>query len=101
VDPGFRTEQVLSFRVTAGASAWLMGFLRGEVLDVSSVEDGVATLMTESYGETNVDGVDCPARQPITTGHEFTCDASLDGEMFEVPIRVLNDNPEFEVGAPK
>ncbi|RBM18439.1 hypothetical protein DI005_18835 [Prauserella sp. PE36] len=84
-----------------GVAAWLLGVFRGDVLDKQSLQEGVATTLRDSYGEHDVSGVECPANQRIETGHTFECSAEVAGQKRSVTIRVLNDKPEYEVGAPK
>ncbi|MFF5986350.1 DUF4333 domain-containing protein [Prauserella flavalba] len=84
-----------------GVAAWLLGVFRGDVLDQQSLQEGVATTLRDSYGEHDVSGVQCPANQQIETGHTFECSAEVAGQKRSVTIRVLNDKPEYEVGAPK
>lgn len=92
------TAVVLLGGVTA---AWLLGAFRGDVLDAQSVEDGVATVLRESYGEHDVSNVECPEGQRIVAGHTFECSVDIAGKQKAVQIRVLNDKPEYEVGAPR
>ncbi|PRX43980.1 uncharacterized protein DUF4333 [Prauserella shujinwangii] len=84
-----------------GVAAWLLGAFRGDVLDAGSVERGVAQVLRDSYGEHDVRAVQCPDGQPIETGHTFDCSVEVAGKPRTVSIRVLNDQPEFEVGAPR
>lgn len=93
---------VIAVVVLAGGSVagWLLGAFDGDVLDQRSLQDGVTKVLSESYGEKDVRNVDCPDRQTIETGHEFTCTVDVAGKPKKVKIRVLNTKPEFEVGAP-
>lgn len=83
-----------------GAAAWFSGLFQGDVLDQDSLHEGVATVLTEHYGEHDVDDVRCPTDQRIATGHTFDCAVQVAGEPRTVTVRVLNDKPEYEVGAP-
>ncbi|WP_020668387.1 DUF4333 domain-containing protein [Amycolatopsis nigrescens] len=87
--------------LAGGATAWALGAFQGEVLDEGSVQNGVVTVLRESFGESDVRDVRCPADQPIKAGSTFDCSITLAGQPKKVSIRVLNDKPEFEVGAPK
>ncbi|MGC7095915.1 DUF4333 domain-containing protein [Amycolatopsis lurida] len=84
-----------------GAAAWFGGLFSGDVLDPSSVQSGITTVLKDSYGEQDVQNAKCPDSQEIKTGHTFDCDVNVAGQPKKVTIRVLNDKPEFEVGAPK
>ncbi|PXY32217.1 DUF4333 domain-containing protein [Prauserella muralis] len=85
----------------AGAGAWLLGAFRGDVLEQESLQNGVATVLRDSYGEHDVSNVQCPENQAIETGHTFECTVEISGRRKAVSIRVLNDKPEYEVGAPQ
>lgn len=91
---------VIALAGGAGA-AWLLGAFRGDVLDQTSVQQGVVKVLTEHYGEHDAKDAQCPSDQEITTGHEFTCSVRIAGKSKIVRIRVLNTKPEFEVGAPR
>ncbi|WP_158881229.1 DUF4333 domain-containing protein [Amycolatopsis anabasis] len=84
-----------------GVVAWLLGAFRGEVLDQGSLQDGVLKVLRESYGEGDVKDARCPDDQATKTGTTFECSVTVAGQQKKVAIRVLNDKPEFEVGAPK
>ncbi|WP_199434391.1 DUF4333 domain-containing protein [Qaidamihabitans albus] len=84
-----------------GAAAWFLGVFRGDVLDHESVENGVISVLRDSYGEHDVQDARCPADQKIETGHTFECSVEVAGRPKTVSIRVLNTEPEYEVGAPK
>ncbi|TVT16470.1 DUF4333 domain-containing protein, partial [Amycolatopsis rhizosphaerae] len=85
----------------AGVGAWQSGAFRGPVLDQKSVQDGVQTVLHEAFGESDVRDVHCPEGQPAKTGTTFECTVTVAGQPKKVAIRVLNDQPQFEVGAPK
>ncbi|MBA0124762.1 DUF4333 domain-containing protein [Haloechinothrix sp. YIM 98757] len=89
--------------VFAGSAlgAWLLGAFQGDVLSTTSLERGVIDMLTDSYGEHDVSKAQCPANQQIDPGHTFACTVEVAGEERSVEIRVLNDKPEFEVGAPE
>ncbi|SFB31503.1 protein of unknown function [Amycolatopsis marina] len=85
----------------SGVTAWLLGAFRGDVLDQESLQHGVATVLRDSYGEHDVSNPVCPDDQPVRNGTTFECTVEVSGESKSVSIRVLNEKPEFEVGAPK
>lgn len=84
----------------AGA-AWLLGAFKGDVLDQQSVQDGVQKVLREDFGEGDVKGVSCPKDQPVKTGTTFDCTVTVAGQPKKVTVRVLNDQAQYEVGAPK
>ncbi|WP_019818519.1 DUF4333 domain-containing protein [Saccharomonospora saliphila] len=84
-----------------GVAAWSLGAFGPAVLDRDAMHGDVATVLREHFGEHDVTAVRCPADQPITTGHTFECSVEVAGEPRSVRIRVLNDSPEYEVGAPR
>lgn len=84
-----------------GVTAWQLGTFSGDVLDQQSVQNGVATVLREDFGESDVRDVRCPPKQPVRTGTTFDCSVTVAGAPKKVSIRVLNDQPQFEVGAPK
>jgi hypothetical protein len=84
----------------AGVAAWLLGAFSGDTLEQKSLQDGVSKVLTESYGEQDVRAVQCPDGQEIKTGNTFDCSAEVGGQPRKVTVRVLNTNPEYEVGAP-
>lgn len=94
----------LSLIVLAGAglSAWLTGLVKlGDVLDAKSVETGIVKVLKNSYGESDVRNPRCPEDEEIRNNHKFDCTVEVGGSPKAVTIRVLNDKPEFEVGAPR
>ncbi|GAA4540415.1 DUF4333 domain-containing protein [Amycolatopsis samaneae] len=86
--------------VAGGVAAWLLGAFRGDVLDQKSLQDGVTRVLNESYGEPDVQNVQCPANQVADNGTTFDCTLQIGGQPKKVTVRVLNDKPEYEVGAP-
>ncbi|EIE97453.1 DUF4333 domain-containing protein [Saccharomonospora glauca] len=83
-----------------GAAVWFSGVFSDDVLDQASLHEGITNVLRESYGEHDVSNVRCPEDQPITTGHTFDCKVDVAGQQRTVSIRILNDKPQYEVGAP-
>lgn len=83
-----------------GGAAWLLGAFRGDVLEQQSLQDGVTKVLNESYGEPDVKNAQCPANQAAQNGTTFDCTVKIGGQDKKVTVRVLNDRPEYEVGAP-
>lgn len=92
---------VIVVLAAAAIVAWLLGAFRGDVLDKVSLQDGVTTVLSENFGEQDVRNAQCPENQEIKNGNTFECSVDVAGQPKKVTIRVLNDKPEFEVGAPK
>ncbi|GHF88359.1 hypothetical protein FHX82_000904 [Amycolatopsis bartoniae] len=84
-----------------GGGAWWFGAFRGDVLDRQSVQDGVQRILREDFGEGDVKDVSCPENQPVHTGTTFDCSVTVAGQPKKVTVRVLNDDAQYEVGAPK
>ena len=86
--------------VAGGAAAWLLGAFRGNVLDQQSLQDGVVKVLNENYGEPDVKNAQCPSGEAAVNGTTFDCAVKIGGQDKKVTVRVLNDRPEYEVGAP-
>ncbi|WP_410668527.1 DUF4333 domain-containing protein [Amycolatopsis sp. cmx-4-68] len=86
--------------VAGGAGAWLLGAFRGNVLEQQSLQDGVVKVLNENYGEPDVKNAQCPADEAAENGTTFDCTVTIGGQEKKVTVRVLNDRPEYEVGAP-
>jgi hypothetical protein len=82
------------------ATAWLLGAFSGDTLDQNSLQDGVTNVLHQGYGESDVTNVQCPSGEQIKAGNTFDCTVQVAGQSKKVSIRVMNDKPEFEVGAP-
>ncbi|MEU4253974.1 DUF4333 domain-containing protein [Amycolatopsis sp. NPDC026612] len=90
---------VLVLALGTGA-AWLLGAFRGDVLEQQSLQDGVVKVLNENYGEPDVKNAQCPANEAAQNGTTFDCTVTIGGRPKKVTVRVLNDRPEYEVGAP-
>jgi hypothetical protein len=86
--------------VAGGGAAWLLGAFRGDVLDQESLQDGVVKVLNENYGEPDVKDAQCPSNEAAQNGTTFDCTVKIGGQDKKVTVRVLNDRPEYEVGAP-
>ncbi|WP_326568129.1 DUF4333 domain-containing protein [Amycolatopsis rhabdoformis] len=86
--------------IIGGGAAWLLGAFRGDTLEQKSLQDGVSKVLAESYGEPDVKNVACPSGESTQNGTTFDCTLQLGGQPRKVTVRVLNDKPEYEVGAP-
>ncbi|SDY64893.1 protein of unknown function [Amycolatopsis xylanica] len=84
----------------AGVTAWLLGAFAGDTLDQKSLQDGVSKVLTENYGEHDIKNASCPSGQAVKNGTTFDCKVDVSGQQKTVTVRVLNEKPEYEVGAP-
>ncbi|ATY09418.1 DUF4333 domain-containing protein [Amycolatopsis sp. AA4] len=84
----------------AGGISWAAGVFSGDTLDQKSLQEGVSRVLNENYGEPDVKNVVCPSGQPIENGTTFDCTVQVGGQPKKVTVRVLNDKPEYSVGAP-
>jgi hypothetical protein len=91
----------IALALGAGVTAWLLGAFQGDVLDQDSLQNGVITVLHDNFGEHDVSNAKCPDDQPARNGTTFECTVEISGQEKTVPIRVLNEKPEFEVGAPR
>ncbi|WP_280504608.1 DUF4333 domain-containing protein [Nocardia farcinica] len=71
-----------------------------DTLDQASVQDGVVTVLTGSYGLTEVADASCPAGQPVVTGVRFTCSVTVSGQPMSVSVTVTSDDGVYEVSRP-
>ncbi|WP_409466882.1 DUF4333 domain-containing protein [Amycolatopsis sp. GA6-003] len=90
---------VVVLAAAAGIS-WAAGVFSGDTLDQKSLQEGVSRVLNENYGEPDVKNVACPSGQPIENGTTFDCTVQVGGQPKKVTVRVLNDKPEYSVGAP-
>ncbi|NIH82647.1 DUF4333 domain-containing protein [Amycolatopsis viridis] len=84
-----------------GVGAWLLGAFQGDTLDQAAVQDGVAQILHEDFGEGDVANVQCPDDQPVKTGTTFDCGVTVAGQPKKVTVRVLNEQAQYEVGMPR
>ncbi|WP_328616299.1 DUF4333 domain-containing protein [Amycolatopsis sp. NBC_00355] len=71
-----------------------------KVLDPAAVGDGVRKILLESFRIADVDGVTCPAGQPVVIGRAFACTAEIGGTAKRVPITVLGTDGRYRVDPP-
>lgn len=76
------------------------GLLVRQTFSQSSLESGVARILTDVYRTGSVGAVDCPSNQEVRSGAVFACLVNVDGEPRRVQITVLNDRGDYEVGNP-
>ncbi len=98
--PVLITAAAVLVLAVGGGAAWLLGAFRGDVLEQQSLQDGVVKVLNENYGEPDVKNAQCPADEAAQNGTTFDCTVTIGGQQKKVTVRVLNDRPEYEVGAP-
>ncbi|HEY2058825.1 MAG TPA: DUF4333 domain-containing protein [Amycolatopsis sp.] len=91
---------VVAVVVVGGVAAWLLGAFQGDTLEQKSLQDGVSRVLNQNYGEPDVQNVQCPSGESVANGTTFDCSVQVGGQPKKVTVRVLNDKPEYSVGAP-
>jgi hypothetical protein len=91
---------VVAVVVVGGVVAWLLGAFQGDTLEQKSLQDGVSRVLNQNYGEPDVKNVQCPSGEAVDNGTTFDCSVQIGGQPKKVTVRVLNDKPEYSVGAP-
>jgi hypothetical protein len=76
------------------------GWFVTRVFDATSVQNGVARILTDDYAVGAVADVRCPSDVRVSTGATFSCDATIDGDPVTVPITVTDDGGGYQVGRP-
>lgn len=84
----------------AGGAAWLLGAFAGDTLDQKDLQEDVSQVLQDNFGEQDVKNTSCPADQEVKNGTTFDCTVDVGGQPKKVTVRVLNEKPEYEVGAP-
>ena len=76
-------------------------FGRTTTLDTAAAEEGVRTVVTESYGASDVSGVSCPQDIEVEAGTSVDCTLTVDGAFKTVTLTFLDDDANYEVSLPK
>lgn len=87
--------------VAVVAAVLYFAFGRPTTLDTTAAQDGIRTVLTESYGATNVSGVSCPQNIEVKAGTSVDCTLTVDGAFKKVTLTFLNDDADYEVSLPK
>jgi len=69
-------------------------------LDADAAEAGVARVLTESYGATQVGDVTCPSDQEVAAGRSFECTLTVDGQYRSVTLTFTDNDGTYEVSRP-
>jgi hypothetical protein len=72
-----------------------------KILDQSAVQQGVRQVLETSFGMKVTGPVTCPSQQPVQIGHQFSCQAEVDGKQRTIPVTVRTADGEYEVAAPE
>lgn len=75
------------------------GFLNTKVLDTSSVQNGVKSVLQNDY-KLSVGTVTCPASPEVKVGNTFTCQATVNGQQKQVQVTVKTSDGQYEVAQP-
>jgi hypothetical protein len=78
---------------------WKPGFFVTKVFDTNAVQTGVQKVLTDEYGLA-VETVTCGQNIQVDNGATFTCQATVDGQPREVPVKVTSADGDYEVGRP-
>ncbi|AMY25296.1 DUF4333 domain-containing protein [Rhodococcoides fascians] len=87
--------------VAVVAAVLYFAFGRTTTLDTTAAQDGIRTVLTESYGATNVSGVSCPQNIEVKARTSVDCTLTVDGAFKKVTLTFLNDDADYEVSLPK
>lgn len=74
--------------------------LGSKTLDAAAAEAGVAKVLTQSYGATEVGDVSCPDGQKVEPGNSFDCTVTVDGQHRSVTLTFTDDQGTYEVSRP-
>jgi len=78
----------------------LFGNFGTATLEAGAAETGVAKVLTESYGASQVGNVSCPEGQEVASGNSFDCTVTVDGQHRTVTLTFTDDNGTYEVSRP-
>jgi hypothetical protein len=76
------------------------GWFNKQVLDTSSVQDGVKNILQNDY-KISVSTVTCPTDPEVKVGNTFYCQATVGGQQKQVQVTVKTSDGQYEVGQPK
>ncbi|MFI6865490.1 DUF4333 domain-containing protein [Nocardia sp. NPDC050406] len=69
-------------------------------LDNKAVQNGVQTVLKDSYGIEDVKDVSCPSGKKVEVDNTFDCTLKVGGEDKKVTIKITKDDGTYEVGRP-
>jgi Domain of unknown function (DUF4333) len=76
------------------------GFFNTKVFDNAKMQTDVQKILTDNYQVEGASNVTCPADQAVKDGTTFTCTVTVAGKQQTVPIKVVGDSGDYQVGAP-
>lgn len=76
------------------------GFLVTRVLDTTAMDRDVARVLTEDHGVAGLSSVSCAGEVPLVVDARAECTATIEGNPVPVPVRVLTEDGDYEVGPP-
>ncbi|SDD38215.1 DUF4333 domain-containing protein [Rhodococcus tukisamuensis] len=90
---------IVALLLAGGVVAAVLG-TRGTTLDRAAAEQGVAQVLADSYGATDVADVACPSGQKVVKDATFTCTLTVKGNPQQVTVTFTDDEGTYEVGRP-
>ncbi|HLS78483.1 MAG TPA: DUF4333 domain-containing protein [Nocardia sp.] len=91
---------VVGLLVLGGIITLVLLLTATDELDQTAVQNGVTSVLKDSYGITDVADVSCPAGQKVEIDNTFQCSLKVNGEDKKVNIKITKDDGTYEVGRP-
>ncbi|WP_040796796.1 DUF4333 domain-containing protein [Nocardia higoensis] len=91
---------VVGVLVLGGIVTLVLLLTATDKLDQTAVQNGVSTVLKDSYGITDVADVSCPSGQKVEIDSTFQCTLKVNGENKKVNIKVTKEDGTYEVGRP-
>ncbi|WP_067856394.1 DUF4333 domain-containing protein [Nocardia shimofusensis] len=91
---------VVGVLVLGGIVTLVLLLTATDKLDQNAVQNGVSSVLKDSYGITDVADVSCPADQKVEIDNTFQCTLKVNGEDKKVNIKVTKEDGTYEVGRP-
>ena len=77
------------------ASLLLLAACGGE--SQTEIERNLAAELERHIAPAVIADVDCPDEAPLTSGSEFLCDATVEGQYYEAQVNIIDAQGRFEV----
>lgn len=91
---------VVGVLVLGGIVTLVLLLTATDKLDQNAVQNGVSTVLKDSYGISDVADVSCPSGQKVEIDSTFQCTLKVNGENKKVNIKVTKEDGTYEVGRP-
>jgi len=91
---------VVGVLVLGGIVTLVLLLTATDKLDQTAVQNGVSTVLKDSYGISDVGDVSCPSGQKVEIDSTFQCTLKVNGEDKKVNIKVTKEDGTYEVGRP-